>query len=188
MKPTVPLRGFLYGWTLFLVIQTGTVAAVAVAFAKFTGVLLPWFAEDSFLLRAGPVSFNTQQLLGISVLVLLSWVNTLGLRYGAIVQNVFTIAKTGALLGLIALGLLYRNPEAVSKNFGEFWGSANWRLRQPPLRWPWPWWEHSSLPTLGITLPSPARRFVIPGAISPWQWVLALELFPCSTWPAICPF
>ena len=121
-----PLSGFLYGWTLFLVIQTGTVAAVAVAFAKFTGVLLPWFAEDNLLLQAGPISLNTQQLLGISVLVLLSWVNTLGLRHGAIVQNVFTIAKTGALLGLIALGLLYRNPEAVSANFGDFWGGAGW--------------------------------------------------------------
>ena len=121
-----PLCGFLYGWTLFLVIQTGTLAAVAVAFAKFTGVLIPWFAEDNYLLRAGPAGLSTQQLLGISVLAFLTWVNTRGLRSGAIVQNVFTIAKTAALLGLVALGLIYRNPDAVSANFGDFWGGAGW--------------------------------------------------------------
>lgn len=121
-----PLSGFLYGWTLFLVIQTGTVAAVAVAFAKFTGVLIPWFAEDNQLLRLGPLGLNTQQSLGIAVLVLLTWINTRGLRTGAIVQNIFTVAKTGTLLGLIALGFIYRTPDAVAANFGNFWGDAEW--------------------------------------------------------------
>jgi len=120
-----PLSGFLYGWTLFLVIQTGTIAAVAVAFAKFTGVLVPWFSEKNVLARIGPVSISTQQLLAIAVLVFLTWVNTRGLRAGARVQNVFTVAKVGALLGLIVLGLLYRRPEAVARNFDRFWEGAS---------------------------------------------------------------
>src|SRR3954464_8367365 len=92
-----PLAGFLYGWTLFLVIQTGTIAAVAVAFAKFTGVLFPSISATNQILPF----LSTQQALAIAILILLTWVNTLGVRTGSIVQNIFTIAKTGALLGLI---------------------------------------------------------------------------------------
>ncbi|MBK5292499.1 MAG: amino acid permease [Acidobacteriia bacterium] len=123
-----PLFGFLYGWTLFLVIQTGTIAAVAVAFAKFAGVFFPWIAASNVVVSLGRLQVNTQQLTGIAVLVLLSWVNGQGVRLGAMVQNVFTIAKTGALLALVGLGLtLGRNSEAVSLNFGEgFWGDASW--------------------------------------------------------------
>jgi APA family basic amino acid/polyamine antiporter len=122
-----PLFGFLYGWTLFMVIQTGTIAAVAVAFAKFTGVFIPWFAAGNVLLDLGLVKFNSQQLLGIAVLIFLSWLNSRGLRLGATVQNVFTIAKTGALLGLVGLGLAVgRNPEAIARNFDNFWGPADW--------------------------------------------------------------
>ncbi len=121
-----PLSAFLYGWTMFLVIQTGTHAAVAVAFAKFTGVLIPWFAENRYLLSLGPMRVSTQQSLAIAVLVFLSWVNSRGLRTGALVQNIFTIAKTGALLGLILLGIAWRNPEAAARNFTDFWGEADW--------------------------------------------------------------
>jgi len=121
-----PLFGFLYGWTLFLVIQTGTIAAVAVAFARFTGVLIPWFAEGNYLLRVGSFGVNTQQLLGMVVLIFLAWVNARGLRTGARVQNVFTVTKVGALFGLIALGLVFRNPEAVERNYGDFWRGAEW--------------------------------------------------------------
>src|SRR5579871_5925817 len=84
-----PLSGFLYGWTLFLVIQTGTIAAVAVAFAKFTGVFVPWIAAKNYLIGSGKVGLTTQQLLAIAVLVLLTAVNTRGVRTGAMVQNVF---------------------------------------------------------------------------------------------------
>ena len=118
-----PLYGFLYGWTLFLVIQTGTIAAVAVAFAKFTGVFFPIIAAENKLLPF----FSTQQLLAIVVLVVLTWVNTRGVKTGSQVQNVFTIAKTGALLGLVLFGFaIGRNPEAAARNFGDFWGTANW--------------------------------------------------------------
>jgi basic amino acid/polyamine antiporter, APA family len=117
-----PLCGFLYGWTLFTVIQTGTIAAVAVAFAKFTGVLVPWFSAGNQVLPG----VNSQQLLAIGLLVFLTWVNTRGVREGALVQNVFTITKTFALLGLIAIGALYARPEAIDRNFGDFWGGAKW--------------------------------------------------------------
>jgi APA family basic amino acid/polyamine antiporter len=117
-----PMSGFLYGWTLFLVIQTGTIAAVAVAFAKFAGVFFPWISAGN---RLG--FLNTQQLVAIAVLVLLTAVNTRGVRTGAMVQNVFTIAKTGALVALIGFGLaMGRNPAAIERNFGGFWGDLEW--------------------------------------------------------------
>src|SRR5580698_1833866 len=71
-----PMAGFLYGWTLFLVIQTGTIAAVAVAFAKYTGVFVPWISAQNYLIGSGRVGLTTQQLLAIAVLVLLTAVNT----------------------------------------------------------------------------------------------------------------
>lgn len=107
-----PMYGFLFGWTMFTVIQTGTIAAVAVAFAKFLNVFFPDIP---------------QKLTAIITIVLLTWVNTRGVREGAIVQNIFTFAKTAALLGLIFLGFSYgRSPEAET-NFGAaFWGDADW--------------------------------------------------------------
>jgi APA family basic amino acid/polyamine antiporter len=122
-----PLVGFLYGWTLFLVIQTGTVAAVAVAFAKFAGVFVPWIARDNYLVRLGGAGLSTQQLLAIAVLVLLTWVNTRGVRTGAMVQNVFTFVKTAALLGLVALAVVVGGtPQAAADNFTGFWRNADW--------------------------------------------------------------
>ncbi len=123
-----PLWGFLYGWTLFTVIQTGTIAAVAVAFARFLGVLWPSISEDKYLLS--PVRFSTHyalslstaQLLALLAIVLLTFANTRGLRYGKIVQNVFTVSKMGALAGLILLGLFVgRNATALHLNFSNPW-------------------------------------------------------------------
>ncbi len=123
-----PLWGFLYGWTLFLVIQTGTIAAVGVAFARFLGVLWPAIAEDGYLiapihLSAGyAVSLSTAQLVAIVMIALLTWTNTRGIDYGRIVQNVFTVAKTGAVIALIGVGLVLGwNAEAVAANFGDLW-------------------------------------------------------------------
>jgi APA family basic amino acid/polyamine antiporter len=121
-----PLWGFLYGWTLFLVIQTGTIAAVGVGFARYFGALVPWIADDNYLiapvhLSTGyALSLSTTQLVGILLIVFLTWTNTRGLQYGKIIQNVFTTAKTGALLGLILAGVLLGwNQAAVSDNFGN---------------------------------------------------------------------
>jgi len=123
-----PLLGFLYGWTLFLVIQTGFIAAVAVAFARFASVLWPDISEEKYLLSpchlssGYAVSLSTAQLVGVVMIVLLTATNICGLRYGKIVQNLFTLAKTGALLGLIGVGLLLGwNAEAVDANFGDLW-------------------------------------------------------------------
>lgn len=123
-----PLWGFLYGWTLFLVIQTGTIAAVGVAFARFMGVVVPGVSESNYLiapvhLSSGyALSISTAQLVAVIVIALLTWTNTRGLQYGRLIQNVFTVAKTGALFGLIVLGLaLGWNADAVRINFGDFW-------------------------------------------------------------------
>src|SRR6201987_4428264 len=122
-----PLWGFLYGWTLFLVIQTGTIAAVAVGFARYTGVLIPWFSESNYLIhpiRIGgyALSLSTAQLLGLAMIALLTYMNTRGLRLGKLVQNVFTIAKTGALIALILLGIIVGwRSGAGAANFSDFW-------------------------------------------------------------------
>jgi APA family basic amino acid/polyamine antiporter len=123
-----PLWGFLYGWTLFLVIQTGTIAAVSVGFARYFGALWPWISDDRYLvaplhLSAGyALSLSTTQLVGLLLIALLTWTNTRGLEYGRLVQNVFTTAKTGALLGLILVALLLGwNHAAVADNFGNLW-------------------------------------------------------------------
>ena len=118
-----PLYGFLFGWTMFLVIQTGTIAAVAVAFSKFAGVFFPGIAADRYLLPF----LSSQQAVAIAIILLLTWVNTRGVRTGAAVQNTFTFAKTAALLGLIGFGFLAgRDSQAVARNFDHFWQNADW--------------------------------------------------------------
>ena len=119
-----PLWGFLYGWTLFAVIQTGTIAAVAVAFARFLSVLVPSISESNYLIPPIHIStgyafsLSTAQLVGVAVIVLLTWTNSRGLEYGKIVQNVFTTAKVSAIAALILAGLfLGRNAEAIQTNF-----------------------------------------------------------------------
>src|SRR5438552_9763608 len=121
-----PLWGFLYGWTLFLVIQTGTIAAVSVGFARYFGVLVPWIADDHYIippvhLSTGyALSLSTTQMVGIAMIALLTWTNTRGLEWGKIIQNDFTSAKTGALVALILIGLLIgRNPAAVAVYIGD---------------------------------------------------------------------
>jgi basic amino acid/polyamine antiporter, APA family len=112
------LPGFLYGWTLFSVIQTGTIAAVAVAFAKFTGVFFPVISADNILLNLGIVQINTQQLLAVCVIIFLSLYNFRDIKAGALVQNIFTISKVAALLLLIILGLYFgMNGFGSSDNF-----------------------------------------------------------------------
>jgi len=124
-----PLWGFLYGWTLFLVIQTGTIAAVAVAFAKYTGVFFPWISDRRYLVGSGHLGLTTQQLLAIALIVFLTASNSRGIRTGAVVQNVFTFAKIAALLGLVGAGFLVgRNPAAVSANFTGFWRNSGWNF------------------------------------------------------------
>ncbi|HKP93606.1 MAG TPA: amino acid permease, partial [Chthoniobacterales bacterium] len=122
-----PLWGFLYGWTLFLVIQTGTIAAVAVGFGRYTGVLIPWVSESNYLIepiRFGNYAFSlsTAQFLGLAMIALLTFMNTRGLNLGKLIQNIFTTAKTGALIALILLGIIVGlRSGAGAANFSDFW-------------------------------------------------------------------
>jgi APA family basic amino acid/polyamine antiporter len=146
-----PVWGFLYGWTLFLVIQTGTIAAVCVAFGKFMGVFFPTISTTHWLwhiahvppIRVGPmvlgnmeIGVNTANLVAIAVVFLLAFVNIFGVRLGAMIQNVFTSAKALSLAALVILGLTVgRNATAWAANFGagwtNFWHNAGWRDLHP---------------------------------------------------------
>lgn len=140
-----PLWGFLYGWTLFLVIQTGTVAAVGVAFGKFLGVFFPSVSGSHWLWHIGRVpawhvgpmvlgnmdiGLNTANLTAIVIITLLTLLNTFGVKMGAAVQNVFTSAKVLALVAMVLVGVVVRDPVAIAANFGEgwknFWAGAGW--------------------------------------------------------------
>jgi len=127
-----PLWAFLYGWTLFLVIQTGTIAAVAVAFARFLGVLVPAVSESHKFFQYGRLTLSPTTLVAIGVAALLTWSNSTGLKTGKIVQNIFTVAKIAALLGLILLGIFVgANATAIEANFRDWWTAT---FTQPVAR------------------------------------------------------
>ncbi len=146
-----PLWGFLYGWTLFLVIQTGTIAAVCVAFGKFLGVFFPTISTTHWLwhiahvppIKVGPmelgnmdIGVNTANLTGIIIAVLLAVVNVFGVKLGALIQNVFTSAKALSLAALVLLAFtIGRNTTAWDANFGaglgEFWKNSGWHSLHP---------------------------------------------------------
>ena len=138
-----PLWGFLYGWTVFLVIQTGTIAAVAVGFARFLGVLVPAISPTSWIIapinlsRNYAISLSTQQLVAIILILFLTFLNTRGLRLGKLIQNVFTSAKTLSLVALIVLGIIVgysvTNGSAASANFSNMWTPTNVAPIKPDL-------------------------------------------------------
>jgi APA family basic amino acid/polyamine antiporter len=137
-----PSIGFLYGWTLFLVIQTGTIAAVAIAFAKFLGVFVAVVSPDNYLvtpisLGKYAISLSMEQLVAITLISLLTWTNTRGLEVGKIVQNTFTFAKTAALAAVVVIGLSLgwkANSVARSSAWWDSWAN-NWnpQVAQPGL-------------------------------------------------------
>ncbi|MDD5570284.1 MAG: amino acid permease [Bacteroidales bacterium] len=119
-----PLVGFLYGWTLFFVIQTGTIAAVGVGFAKFSGVLMPWISEKNILLDLGFMKINSTQFVGIAMILFLTWLNTNGIVIGKTVQNIFTSTKVLVILFLIIAGLIIANNNgAFDVNREIFWNA-----------------------------------------------------------------
>ncbi|MZP54362.1 MAG: amino acid permease, partial [Bacteroidales bacterium] len=101
-----PLIGFLFGWTTFLVVQCGSIAAVAVAFAKYSGVLIPWISEKNILIHIGPVGVNSTMAVAIVMIIFLTWLNTRGIVTGKTVQNFFTSTKVIALLGFVLIGII----------------------------------------------------------------------------------
>ena len=133
-----PLFGFLYGWTLFTVIQTATIAAVAVAFARFTAVLVPALSETIFLggtARGYNLGVSWQRLFAILSVVALTWINVRGVRTAAIIQTTLTTVKTATLVGLIVLGVtIGRNAAAIAANFGPaFWPAGGLTLALLPV-------------------------------------------------------
>jgi APA family basic amino acid/polyamine antiporter len=137
-----PSMGFLYGWTLFTVIQSGTIAAVAVAFGRFLGVLVPSMTPDvfldlgSFAMPGGRIQLglSPQRVVAVLMVAVLTAVNIRGVRLGAAIQLSFTIAKVGALAALVLLGLtLFRRPDVAAANFGSFWGTGTWGLAVLPV-------------------------------------------------------
>jgi APA family basic amino acid/polyamine antiporter len=161
-----PLAGFLYGWTMLLVIQTATIAAVAIAFAKFTAVLAPWFSASDWIWKVGTfgpwqlwfgslgpynIGLNRQNLLAILSIVVLTWINTRGLRLGKIVQNVFTVAKIGSLVALVLLGFWFTTAMAHAANFTDFWRDAGFSAmhRYPPDG---PTWMIGTVTLVGVAM------------------------------------
>ena len=120
-----PLIGFLFGWTTFLVIQCGTIAAVAVAFAKFSGVLFPWISEKNILFHLGPLKVNSTMVIAIAMIAFLTWLNTKSIITGKTVQNVFTSTKVIALFGFILIGFLAtKNINSLEINKEIFWHAS----------------------------------------------------------------
>lgn len=116
-----PLLGFLYGWSFFSVIQTATIAAVGVAFAKFTAYLLPVFSEDNILFQWGAFHVSPAQLLSIGVIVVLTYINTRGIRSGKLIQTTITLAKLLSLFGLIVFGFLAIRGDVWKANWTHAW-------------------------------------------------------------------
>ena len=136
-----PLVGFLYGWSFFTVIQTATIAAVGVAFAKFTAYLIPQLSETLVAIDLGFITISPAQLLSILVIVLLTYINTRGVNSGKIVQTIFTMAKLLSLLGLIVFGLFALKASVWTSNWHNAWTIHSlkpmdqWHLILPLLHW-----------------------------------------------------
>jgi APA family basic amino acid/polyamine antiporter len=116
-----PLVGFLYGWSFFAVIQTGTIAAVGVAFSKFTAYLWPQVSEDLILLTVGSVKISAAQVLAIAIIILLTYINTKGVKGGKMIQTSFTLTKLVSLFGLIIFGFIVMKPEIWTSNWENAW-------------------------------------------------------------------
>src|SRR5688572_3150311 len=114
-----PLVGFLYGWSFFAVIQTATIAAVGVAFAKFTAYIFPVFSEDAVVIDAGFLTISPAQLLSIVVIILLTFINSRGVKTGKVIQTIFTITKLLSLFGLIVMGLFMAKEKIWTANWED---------------------------------------------------------------------
>ncbi|HEY1062466.1 MAG TPA: amino acid permease [Daejeonella sp.] len=116
-----PLVGFLYGWSFFAVIQTGTIAAVGVAFSKFTAYLWPAVSEDIVLFNLGSITVSPAQVLAIGIIILLTYINTKGVKGGKIIQTSFTLTKLVSLFGLIIFGFIMLKPDIWEANWANAW-------------------------------------------------------------------
>jgi APA family basic amino acid/polyamine antiporter len=115
------LIAFLYGWSFFAVIQTGTIAAVGVAFSKFTAYLIPAVSEDNILFTVVGLKISAAQLVSICLIILLTFINTRGVKSGKIIQNTFTLTKLASLFGLIIFGFIMLKPDVWHANWDNAW-------------------------------------------------------------------
>jgi basic amino acid/polyamine antiporter, APA family len=159
------LVGFLFGWTTFLVIETGLIAAVSIAFAKFAAVLFPVFNEQNTLLKLGDYTFTTTQLLALGVIGLLTFINIQGVKSGKSVQNILTVTKVGALLALIVLGIIIG------------WGSEAWAINKAGF-----WQPFKQSVVNGLVEKTPLSNFALVSALG-----LAMigPIFSSSAWNII---
>ncbi len=142
--------GFLYGWGLFTVIQTGTIAAVAMAFGKFTAYLIPWLNDSEPIFQSGTFRITWVQILALFVIVLLTWINTRGVKNGKLLQNVFTASKILALLGLIIFGFLLVKNSFWDANMSMGWnGFQNLGIQKGNDLLPTEWKSIAGMPLLG---------------------------------------
>lgn len=116
-----PLIGFLYGWSFFAVIQTGTIAAVGVAFSKFTAYLFPQVSEDRVIFQISGLNISAAQLLAIAIIILLTYINTRGVKGGKMIQTSFTLTKLFSLFGLIIFGFIVMKPDIWTANWENAW-------------------------------------------------------------------
>ena len=152
------LIGFLYGWAFFAVIQTGTIAAVGVAFSKFAAYLFPAVSDKNILWEAGAFKLNAAQLVSIAMIVLLTWINSRGIKQGKIIQTTFTLAKLASLLGLIAFGLMFASDADVwNANWTNAWAG-------PAAGWPYSTWEANWSPPAAVGQVRPSAPAVQPSA------------------------
>ena len=157
-----PLIGFLYGWTTFSVIQTGAIAAVAVAFAKFTAVFIPALSTDNILLRIGSLNISAAQVYAIASIVLITLINTRGVKNGKIVQTIFTSAKLIALFGLITLGIIAAlNSNILSNNLNNMWDASFLSIKGGVI---------TNIPLSGITLLSAIGVAMVGSLFSSDAW------------------
>jgi APA family basic amino acid/polyamine antiporter len=157
-----PLVGFLYGWTFFTIIQTGTIAAVGVAFAKFTSYILPGVGEENILLSFGGISIAASQLLSIAVILFLTFINTRGVKNGVVIQTTLTFIKIISILGLVFFGFMWGADRAV-------W-DANWKDA----------WNFTALVSDGSTVTTvPLMGLAAMGAIAV---AMKGSLFSCDSW------
>ena len=156
-----PLIGFLYGWSFFAVIQTGTIAAVGVAFSKFAAYLIPAISEDNKLFTAGSFSISAAQLVSIALIIFLTWFNTKGIESGKWMQRIFTSAKLLSLFGLIIFGLFALKNEIWKANWNDAWQLGKLEKGATPIAYGLPYvWQNIQYPAIGAALGAIAAAMV----------------------------
>lgn len=160
------MTGFLYGWGLFTVIQTGTIAAVAMAFGKFTAYLVPALNDAAPIFQNGEFRITWIQILSIAIILILTFINTKGIETGKIVQDIFTVSKIAALLGIIVLGFILVKNSFWDQNFSFGWDAFNNTGKDPSGNFLKDGWK----PISGMTLLGGIAAAMVGSVFSSVAW------------------